>query len=77
VGDAYNIKVDDLFAAWNTWCERQGRTHPGTKESFGRDLLAAIPRLKKTRPRGVAGREQCYEGVKLRLVLREAGPSWS
>jgi putative DNA primase/helicase len=66
IGQAYSVRVDGLFSAWNTWCAAQGRDHPGTKESFGRDLRAAIPHLNKTRPRDGTERDYCYEGVKLR-----------
>ena len=46
IGAAYSAAIDTVFVAWKTWCEEQGRDHPGTKQSFGRDLRAALPGLK-------------------------------
>jgi putative DNA primase/helicase len=43
---------DELFKAWKTWCEAQGRDHAGTKVSFGRQLSAAFPGIKRSQPRG-------------------------
>jgi hypothetical protein len=42
IGAAYSIDVDLIFGAWRTWCEEQGRDHPGTKQLFGRDLHPTI-----------------------------------
>lgn len=42
---------DELFKAWKTWCEAQGRDHAGTKVSFGRQLSAAFPGIKRSQPR--------------------------
>jgi putative DNA primase/helicase len=44
---------DELFKAWKTWCEAQGRDHAGTKVSFGRQLSAAFPGIKRSQPRAV------------------------
>ena len=43
---------DELFKAWKSWCEAQGRDHAGTKVSFGRQLSAAFPGIKRSQPRG-------------------------
>ena len=45
------VECDRLYAAWTAWCEDQGREHPGTKQTFGRDLRAALPSLQTIRPR--------------------------
>lgn len=42
---------DELFKAWKTWCEAQGRDHAGTKVSFGRQISAAFPGVKRSQPR--------------------------
>jgi putative DNA primase/helicase len=55
-----------MFGAWTTWCGSQGRDHSGTKESFGRDLRAAVPRVKKVRHTEGGGRDFYYEGVALK-----------
>lgn len=54
---------DALFAAWRGWCEADGRTGVGTKQTFGRNLAAAAPGV--TRRRGT-GDMPFYEGVDLR-----------
>ena len=43
MGPAHCVAIDSLFLAWKGWCTEQGRDHPGTKASFGRDLKAAHP----------------------------------
>jgi len=59
-----SIEVDDLWGAWREWCEGQGRGH-GTKAVFGRDLHAALPAVKKSRPRDGEERQYKYEGITL------------
>ncbi|MCC6910151.1 MAG: bifunctional DNA primase/polymerase [Phycisphaerales bacterium] len=54
--------VDDLYKAWQGWCERDGRHVVSSKMSFGRDLAAAVPGI--TRRRG-AGDVPFYEGISL------------
>lgn len=63
VGPGRRIWVDDLYAAWKEWCEREGRTLVSTKQAFGRDLAAAVA--------GVARRRgfrdlPFYEGIDLK-----------
>ncbi len=68
-----SVSIDRLFDAWRNWCGREGRDHPGTKASFGRDLRAAVPGLKTGRPWGTGGeRPRSYLGIRLRDVLLEA-----
>lgn len=58
--------VTDLFITWCDWCEEQKRK-PGTKQSFGRDLRAALPWIKMSQPRtGEDERERRYEGIEIR-----------
>ena len=67
MGPAHSVAIDSLFLAWKGWCTEQGRDHPGTKASFGRDLKAAHPELKVTQPRE-EGRQlrRHYQGVGLK-----------
>ena len=64
IGEAYTIGVEEMFRAWKTWCEAQGRDHPGTKQSFGRDLRSALPELNMAQlgPRGE--RARVYQGLR-------------
>jgi len=68
VGPAYRVSVDDLFAGWKEWCEKNGRREPGTIQTFGRNLLAAVPTLRQSRPREEGGRYRAYEGIGLVLT---------
>ena len=51
IGEHAQADRDELFKAWKTWCEAQGRDHAGTKVSFGRQLSAAFPGVKRSQPR--------------------------
>jgi len=66
VGPGYRASVSDLFSAWKTWCEAKGRKESGTESTFGRDLLAAVPSIRKVRPREGEDRYRAYEGIGLR-----------
>jgi putative DNA primase/helicase len=66
VGPEYSIRAADLFAEWRSWCEAHGRDHPGTCESLGKDLRAAVPNLRRTKPRVDGLRVPTYYGVGLR-----------
>jgi putative DNA primase/helicase len=61
-----HVAVDDLWAAWKAWCEDQSQCH-GTKQTFGRDLRAAVAGLRMSQPRGNGDqRHRDYIGVGLR-----------
>ena len=60
----WSATVADLYTEWKIWCEANGRREPGTVATFGRDLLAAVPQLKRIQPRNDAGgRYRAYEGI--------------
>jgi P4 family phage/plasmid primase-like protien len=65
VGPQYRCHLGNLYAAWSQWCASNGRDHPGTVQSFGRDLAAAVPGAR-TRRNNVSGR--FIEGVELASV---------
>jgi putative DNA primase/helicase len=65
-GPAFSVETTRMFEAWKRWCERQGRDHPGTVQTFGRDLRAALPWIKVSQPREREGRLRYYQGVRLR-----------
>ncbi len=75
VGVDASVPVEDLWSAWKTWCAEDNR-HPGTKAVFGRDLRAAIPMIKRARPRDGDARDYTYHGVGLRgdYSVRSLGP---
>ena len=56
VGEDEEVDVTKLYSSWRDWCDDQGRTHPGTKAVFGRDLHASVPGLSiHKRPRKYRG----------------------
>jgi len=63
VAPGRRIWVDNLYAAWNAWCEQDGRSSVTNKQTFGRDLAAAVPGI--TRRRG-SGDVPFYEGIDLK-----------
>ena len=72
VGAAHTVDCDVLFVAWVAWCREQHRDAVGTKQTFGRDLRAAIPMLDTRHPRVAGGgRQREYCGVGLPAVAAE------
>ncbi len=65
VGDQYEIPVQELYGAWCAWCIEVGR-EPSTVQTFGRDLIALLPRLRPRQIRFGATRLRLYQGVRLR-----------
>lgn len=58
-----------VYAAWSAWCLRNGR-HPGSKGYFTRQLLAAVPDTKGSRPRVDGVRCRQYQGFRLKESAR-------
>ncbi len=54
-----------MFDHWKEWCGEQGRDRPGTLQTFGRDLRAAVPGLNTSQPRFGGRRERHFEGIGL------------
>jgi putative DNA primase/helicase len=61
----HQVAVDELYAAWRHWCDENGH-HPTSKQTFGRDLRAAVPGLKDVRTRAGDDRHREYRGIGLR-----------
>ncbi len=70
-GTGREVEVGAMFSAWRTWCARQGIERPGTQQTFGRDLAAAVPSVRVVRPRSAGERTRVYQGIAL------SGPQWS
>jgi putative DNA primase/helicase len=66
VGPGREALVRDLFGHWKQWCEEKGRKDPGSEQTFGRDLRAAVPGLDVRQPRQGETRVRVYEGIRLR-----------
>jgi putative DNA primase/helicase len=58
------VPVEDLWTAWKAWCA-ETNTWCSTKAVFGRDLRAALPRVKTARPRHAGDRVYRYQGIRL------------
>mgnify|MGYP001563081109 CR=1 FL=1 len=63
---AAEVPAMELFTAWRVWCGLNGREHPGTQQSFGRDLRSALPHIKIVQHRGGGERVRCYAGIRLK-----------
>lgn len=66
VGAACEAVVDDVYASWCDWCKANGRDHYGTKQTFGRDLRAAVPTLAVGQHRDGSERLRFYVGLRLK-----------
>ncbi len=62
IGNELRVSVHDLYEAWKSWCEREGRTAITSKQVFGRDLVAAFPNLVCRRD---TAQQRFYQGIRL------------
>jgi putative DNA primase/helicase len=63
-GPTKSIGCDALYKDYRTWADESGH-YKLPKQTFGRDLRAAVSGIRVTRPRGKGGRERQYEGIAL------------
>ena len=66
VDPAAVVTVDTLYDRWKSWSTDQGRDRVTAKNTFGAELLAALPEIRQTRPRQDGDRVYCYQGIELR-----------
>ena len=66
VGPGRSVPVELLYQTWQAWCATVGRKDAGTKQTFGRDLKAAIPSLRTAQSRDGEARHRSYEGIGLK-----------
>jgi putative DNA primase/helicase len=59
------VAVDTLYDKFKVWCEDNGHAKT-SKEIFGRNLRAAVPAVRKQRPRDGEDRAHVYAGIALR-----------
>ena len=64
VGPTFEVEIDKLYEEWKSWCDANGRK-PGAKQTFGRDLNAAVRTIRVTRPRDGDDRKRVYHGIGL------------
>ena len=67
VGPGQMVDLDALYLSWHGWCREQGRDpkRTSTKQTFGRDLRAAVPGISARQRRDGSRRVRCYEGIGL------------
>jgi len=73
VGPGCEVAVKELFASWKSWCETVGKKEPGSEQTFGRDLRAAVPGLDDRKPRVNGSRVRIYVGIRLRELGGDDG----
>jgi putative DNA primase/helicase len=61
VGPGLQVSHDDLWAAYDVWCQAQGNK-PDNKAWFGRNLRSAAPGVTTQRPR-TDDRDRVYVGI--------------
>lgn len=60
------VPVDALYLAWRAWCDASGKIRSTDKAGFGRDLVALLPNVRRSRRRVEDGeRGYVYEGIGL------------
>ena len=63
------VPVRELYEKWRQWCADHGRDQPGTEQTFGRDIAAAVPAVAVRRLREQSGgRYRAYDGVRLKTA---------
>jgi putative DNA primase/helicase len=66
IGAGHDVAQPRLFDAWKSSCDDNGRDKPGTAQTFGRNVRAALPWVRVTRPREGAGRVRCWQELRLK-----------
>jgi putative DNA primase/helicase len=69
IGPHHSELCEQTYHRWCDWCEAQGRDHPGTAQTFGRDLRAYLPAITTVMPRDAStGRQhRYYQGLGIKL----------
>jgi putative DNA primase/helicase len=63
IGPGHEVTVDDLYATYKSWVEDNGHIKD-SKQTFGRNLRAAVPAITVKRPRDQADqRVRTYVGI--------------
>ena len=65
-GDDLEVSIDDIYRSWQHSCQRDGQNYATTKATFGRDLRAAVPTLRKVKKNIEGLRPHYYVGIGLR-----------
>jgi putative DNA primase/helicase len=67
VGVNFEAPTDNVWQEWKHSCQEEGRTNPGIKDWFTRNLASAVPGLTVKKRRTKEGaRYKIYSGIRLR-----------
>lgn len=71
VGPTYECRPESLYNRWLDWCREQNILHPGTVQTFGRDIRSVVSSIKSVQHRNSIGLpERFYSGVEVRGEAR-------
>jgi putative DNA primase/helicase len=70
VGPEHQIRTDNLYKAYKLWAEDAGHVRKADA-TFGRDLRAAVPAIRKQRLRNGTDRAHVYAGINVRTGPEE------
>lgn len=70
LGADFTVTVQEAFEAWQSWCGRNGQTHPGTAQTFSEKLRAACPSVGKRRPR-TEDRAREFTAIRIKPHVRQ------
>ena len=59
------VGISTLYEAWCQWCRDEGMSYVPTRQTFGRDLVAAFPSIHCRRNQATG---RFYDGIKLKLM---------
>lgn len=62
------VACQNLYEAWRVWCNTQGREHPGTQQTFSRDLKTVLPGTKTIQRWFDGRRTRLFTGLGRRVV---------
>jgi putative DNA primase/helicase len=65
VGPEHEVATVDLYETYRRWCTSEGKDHPVDAATFGRDLRAAVPGLRREQVRDGSFRVRKYQGIGL------------
>jgi putative DNA primase/helicase len=57
------IPCHDLFDKWRSWCEENGRSHPGASNTFSRNLKATFSGIDTHKPTNA--QKRVFRGIRL------------
>jgi putative DNA primase/helicase len=61
-----DVEIGALYGVWHSWCLAHGEHRPGTEQTFGQLIRAAVPNIHGSRPERQGKRVRVYQGIRLR-----------